>query len=183
MSETPQQCAKRLMDEIEACKQGTYTKGEVKTLLNHIFMIRPADGRPQGVPESWDADGCRSPARVTSLQRGDVFIAKTVGGKVRPWIVLRVQDEVVSAVAMSSGDKAPRMIQSKCRLWPGGWIGATITLFDVEVAVSEVTRPYTNFAHLAEIEAAVASNHGFRLAKPKMTMGDLVQRHMKAKRA
>lgn len=160
-TETPKALAARLMREVEEKSQANYTKGEVKSILNRIATTRdPASDED-------DVGSCRAPATVTELRRGDVFIGRLVGGKVRPWIVLHIADDIVSAVAMSSGDSAPGMTRSECRLWQGSWIGATVTLFKAETAMKEVTRPYTNHRHLAEIEAHVAKIHGMAVV-PKV---------------
>lgn len=154
MTETASQKAARLMQEVDGVSKSNYTKGEVKTILNNIAQTC---GESVATPE---AEGCRAPAEITSIRRGDVFIAKMVGGKVRPWIVLRVSDGIITAVAMSSGDKAPNMIRSQCRLWPGNWIGTTVSLFDASHARQEVTRPYTNAKHLREIEMHLVQSFG-----------------------
>lgn len=148
MKETPQQMAARLMSELDAKQKTSFTRGEVKSILNSIYML----------PAISDV-GCRAPAAVEGLQRGDVFIYSNMGGKVRPWIALRVIGDAVSACPISSGDSAPCMIKAQCRLWPGAWIGPTIALFKVENALREVTRPYTNLAHLKEIEALIVLTH------------------------
>ena len=99
---------------------------------------------------------------VEELRRGDVFWHKLVGGKIRPWIALSVRSELVVAVAMSSGDSAPRMIQAQCRYWQGSWVGTTTTLVNAEEAQKSVTRPYTNLDHLTEIEARIAGLYDLR---------------------
>lgn len=96
-----------------------------------------------------------------------MFISKAVGGKIRPWIVLRIADEVVTAVGMSSSDSAPNMIRSDCRYWPGCWIGTTLSQFDLERAQAEVMRPYTNLNHLRHIEERVYGLMGAVLIGPR----------------
>jgi len=169
-NETPQERAARLMREIDEASKAAYTKGEVKAILNNLAQMQ---GPP---PEDAPDLGCRSPAKVDALRRGDVFIAKAIGGKVRPWIVLRIGEKTVSAVAMSSGDKAPAMVLSRCRYWPGNWIGTTLSLFAIEVATQEVTRPYTDDRHLREIEAHVAATHGLAVAHEPLTLGSIRER-------
>jgi hypothetical protein len=146
--QTPQERAKALMDEIDtAGLKRNYSGAEVKTILNTIACMKDAAQLVE--------DTCRAPISVEKLRRGDVFIAGTYGGKPRPWVVLRVRPEAVDATAMSSGEKAPDLVQSKCRLWPGSWLGSAVASFRMDVATREVTRPYTNLAHLSEIEAAI----------------------------
>lgn len=144
--------AARLMNEIGSGAKGQYTKGEVKTIMNSIAQA--GDGAVN------EAATCRAPVSTDNLLRGDVFIAKAVGGKVRPWIVLNVRDEIVTAVALSSGDTAPAMVRSECRLWPGSWIGSTLSQFSIETAQQEVTRPYTNLSHLRKVERGIYERMG-----------------------
>lgn len=99
---------------------------------------------------------------VDDLRRGDVFWHKVVGGKKRPWVTLSVRSDLVVAVAMSSGDSAPRMIPAQCRFWAGTWLGTTTTLVEAETARQAVTRPYSNLDHLRELEAHIAELQGLR---------------------
>lgn len=149
--ETASGRADRLMSEIGEAKQESYSRGEVRTILNSIKML--GDGVTEALAEA------------EYLRRGDVFAFRLVGGKVRPWIVLHVAGDNVSAVAMSSGDSAPGMVPSKCRLWPGSWIGTTVSLFNADDARRSVIRPYTNIQHLREIEARLHSIFGLRPIK------------------
>lgn len=139
----------RIMGEISDASKGTYSKGELKTILNSISAVG-------------SGDSCNSECHADSMRRGDVFIAKLVGGKVRPWITLSVRSEVVVAVAMSSSDSAPRMTKAKSRFWPGSWIGSTVSAFDESTARLQVTRPYSNDAHLREVERHLHSLMGLR---------------------
>ncbi|MDE4176375.1 hypothetical protein PXK01_19640 [Phaeobacter sp. PT47_59] len=161
--ETPRERAKRLMIEVSGSSKETYSKGDVKTMLNSIAGASDGPGRAAGPISD---EGCRAPACLDELRRGDVFIAKAVGGKVRPWIVLRVTDDVVTAVSMSSGDSAPNMVRSECRYWPGGWIGSTLAQFPIEKALAEVTRPYTNLPHLRAVEREAYRRMGAVLIGP-----------------
>lgn len=161
MSETASERARRLMKEVDTASLQNYTKGEVKTILNSISQC--ADQAPMDDDEL----GCRGPVKVASLMRGDVFIAKLVGGKVRPWLVLAVDGDFVSAVALSSGDSAPGMVKAKCRYWASSWIGCTVSAFSLDMATREVTRPYTNTRHLAEVERAIAEKHGMKVSRPR----------------
>lgn len=102
---------------------------------------------------------------VEEIRRGDVFWHKLVGGKRRPWIVLSVKSDIVLAVALSTGDSAPRMVQAKCRFWAGRWVGTTTTLVTADLAKQSVTRPYTDREHLREIEAHIAELYGLRTIK------------------
>jgi len=154
-TETPKQMAERLMGEVERDAKRQYSKGEVKTLLNTIAQ-RPEPEKAAPKPQVIEEGQSRAPTKVEELRRGDVFIAKFVGGKIRPWIVLQVNEKVVTALAMSSGDHAPNMVPSQCRLWPGRWVGTTVSQFPADLAMAEVTRPYTNWAHLRELEEHVA---------------------------
>jgi len=142
--ETPAEMAQRLAGEIGDGSQKSYTKGEVKHHLNNIAALKQD-------PPSVDT-GCRAPTKVGELRRGDVFIATAIGGKVRPWIVLFVDDGFVSAVSLSTGDSAPNMTKSQCRYWARNWIGSTIAQFTLDHATQEVTRPYTNLVHLSEVQ-------------------------------
>ena len=154
MAETAKEMALRLMHQMDAEPKANYSKGEVKSILK-VISDRPEQ------PVTVDNDeGCRGPCEVETLRRGDVFIARLVGGKVRPWIVLSVSDGVVSAVAFSHADTAPLMVPSQCRLWRGSWIGKTISVFSEDVAKKEVTRPYTNLRHLDQIVVDIAAQYG-----------------------
>lgn len=159
MTETAAEMARRLIDEIKAGGKAKFERHEVNKILNQIAMRPDTDG----------ANGCRAPATVKELRRGDVFIGAMVGGKVRPWITLRVTDHAVTAVSMSSGDSAPNMIQSKCRYWPSNWIGSTVSQFAPDAAKREVMRPYTNAAHLNEVENILAAKLGFEIPKKKIS--------------
>lgn len=152
-TETAKQRAKRFMSDLEASGKATYQKGEVKTILNTIAQ---AADDPNRADEDDDAIGCRSPFKADSVKRGDVFISKALGGKVRPWVVLRVSGDTVYACPMSSKDSSPGMIKSECRFWPNSWIGPSAVCFSMEWATREVTRPFTKPKQLAEIEAAVS---------------------------
>ena len=148
MTETPQERAKRLMLECDTSGKAHYTKGEVKLLLNNFSCMSGA-AYPADAP---DAEGCRAPTTTDTLRRGDVFIARHVGGKTRPWCVLRVSGETVVAMALSSGQTVPGQSPSQCRYWPGSYIGGTVTTFTLDFARQEVTRPYTAAAHLRATE-------------------------------
>jgi hypothetical protein len=146
MTETPQERARRFMDELDLQKGKHFTVGDVKLMLNNIAHM-PGQG-PLGAS--------RAPVAVERIQRGDVFIATLVGGKVRPWIVLHVSGQTVSAVAMTSSDEsAPLTFPSRCRFWPGSYIAGTVSNFRLEQACEEVTRPYTARTHLTEIEREI----------------------------
>lgn len=163
MTETAQQRAKRLLSEVSASKiKKTYTPGEVRNILETIANAKDT------VTVASD-DTCRAPIKLDKVSRGDVFIHKLVGGKVRPWVVLRVSENMVTAVALSSGDSAANMIQARCRLWKGSWIGTAVSQFDMDHAAQEVTRPYTNHAHLSEIENHIAAGMGMRVEKLPLT--------------
>ena len=146
--ESPSERATRLMEEVRGSELATYTRGQVIDVLNSVA----AAGHTC-------ADSLTT---VHHMQRGDVFIAKLVGGKVRPWVTLRVFDALVVAVGLSSGDSAPRMVKSQCRFWPGAWIGTTVSLFNEESVRHSVSRPYTALKHLREIEGGLAGLFGLR---------------------
>ena len=150
MADDIQGYLRSVMDQIGTSDKSNYTKGEVRHILNDA---------------SQKTGGCTSTTDVDKVRRGDVFIHKLVGGKVRPWIVLSVRSGLVAAVSMSSGDSAPRMIKGKCRLWPGSWIGTTVSLFEEDTARQCVSRPYTNSKHLREVEAHIAELYGLRKIK------------------
>lgn len=122
-----------LIEAVEGDAKGTYTRPEVLKLLRAASNIRDT-------------------IRVEHIRRGDVFWHHLVGGKVRPWLCLRVNDGLVTAVALSSGDKAPRMIQSEARNWPGAWIGTAVCLIEADTARMAVSRPYDNADHINQIE-------------------------------
>lgn len=155
--ESAPEMAKRLMDDIGDATQGSYTKGEVRTILNAIAMKQDTTAE-NTVP-------------VDRLSRGDVFIGKSIGGKQRPWIVLSSRAGRVCAVALStsaplSGVKVAD--RSKCRLWPGSWITAALTVFNEEEARQHVSRPYTNKAHLRVVEEVLAGIFRLpRVQKPR----------------
>ena len=160
--ETPQERAVRLSSEVDRAQKNSYTPGEVKAILNSISQM-PSREVPFGVAE--DAGTCRLPVEFPAVRRGDVFIARTVGGKVRPWVTLRVRGEIVYAVALSSKDTSPGVTPSRCRYWPNSFLGITVAAFAMDTARQEVTRPYTAHSHLVEVEEALASV--LRPTKPK----------------
>ena len=158
MSETPQERAKRLMLECDTSGKSHFTKGEVKLILNNFAnMPAPGTAAPAVAP---DAEGCRAPTTTETLRRGDVFIARHVGGKVRPWCVLRVSGETVVAMAISSSQSVPGQALSQCRYWPGAYLGGTVGTFALDCARQEVTRPYTAAAHLRATERALFETFG-----------------------
>jgi len=124
-----------------------YTRGELRHALNILLNLMPMD------VESYKS---RMPTSVEDLHRGDVFLHKTFGGKIRPWIVLKVMEDCVLAVPMSSTGLVPRSVPSQCRLWKGH-IGVGAVLIPLESARKEVTRPYTNHKHLDQVEDAVVA--------------------------
>lgn len=147
LCESPADRAERFLSEINANQKEQYGRVEIQHLLKGVI----------GAGDLWN--GLR---RIETIQRGDVFIAKVVGGKIRPWIALSSKAGVVSAVAMSSGDRAPRMIKSKARYWAGSWISATVSLFEEAEVRDRVSLPYNNRDHLREIEAHCARELGLR---------------------
>lgn len=159
-SETPQMRARRLMDEIDLSGRGSLSKSEAKVMLNSIAQMSPQrDGIAPVGSMAEDQPTCRSPIQCEKIRRGDVFIAHTIGGKTRPWVVLHVRDGAVVAVAMTgSKESAPNLFPSACRFWPDNWIGGAVATFYKDIATREVTRPYTARAHLAEVEAAITKS-------------------------
>lgn len=139
-----------VMDAVSDNPKATYTKGDVKTILNQI------SGTASGTIE------------VDRLRRGDVFSATLVGGKRRPWLTLSNRRGVVVAVAMSSAEHGPEFRESKCRYWPGSWIGGTVSTFNDHYARKEFMRTYSNHKHLAEVERDLAQTLGLaRAARPR----------------
>ena len=141
LMESPTDRAERLVREINADSKETYTRIEVVKLLNAVN----ACGRVWNALKSGE-----------TVQRGDVFLAKVTGGKTRPWICLSSSDGLITAVGMSSGDHAPKMIASQARYWSSNWIGSTVSMFREKEVREFVTLPYNNRDHLREIERAIA---------------------------
>jgi len=150
MAETLQEKARRFMLELDTLGKSNFTKGDVKLMLNELSQTASETVRKP--VEAEDTRTCREPVVCDNIRRGDVFIGHTVGGKARPWVVLHVAGERVSAMAMSSGQAQGGMFASKCRYWPDSHIGGTISFFRRDVASKEVTRPYTARSHLTEVE-------------------------------
>lgn len=144
--EPPAERAERLIQEISASGKETYTRCEVSHLLNSV----------KGAGTLWS--GLR---KLDNLVRGDVFIAKVVGGKIRPWCVLSCRDGTVVAVAMSSGDSAPGMVKCESRYW-SGWFGMTVSSFREDEARQHCSLPYGNRDHLREVERQLANSMGLR---------------------
>ncbi|MGC1494200.1 MAG: hypothetical protein WA790_00215 [Sulfitobacter sp.] len=163
--------AARYADELKVSNKQSVSLGKAVEMLSSVASLggREPDAAIEG-------ESCRAPVALDKLQRGDVFIAKVTGGKRRPWIVLGICGDNVSAVSMSSGDKCPGTVQSKCRLWPDSWIGTTISLFEISFAGREVTRPYTNIPHIREIEAGIAKKFTPTKAPPPKSLSDIRQR-------
>ena len=160
------------LKRIEKSDQKSYGKRELETMIKSA-IAKVNEGTNDALAE------CRQPMKVNELRRGDVFLHKLVGGKLRPWIALRIEDNTVVAVAMSSGDSIPNAIKSQCRYWSGSWIPPTVTNVRMDVALEEVTRPYTNLAHLAEIEQEIAERFS---PKRIRSIADIIERR-KAKEA
>lgn len=123
-----------LIAAVEESTTGTYTKAETLSLIKSVSTDRDV-------------------IEVEQIRRGDVFWHKLVGGKMRPWIALHVNEHSVVAVCLSGGETAAEMTKADCRFWPGDWIGNTISIFRPEEARRAVTRPFTNAQQLADVEA------------------------------
>jgi len=143
------------LKSVKDSDQQSYGKRQIEIMIASALAKAP-EGETSVEPPST----CRDPISVTELQRGDVFIHKLVGGKVRPWVVLKVFEDRVTAVAMSTGDHVPGAEKSKCRLWKDSWICPTVTNVSIETATKEVTRPYTALRHLDEIERDIVNHLG-----------------------
>lgn len=148
--ETASARARRLMEVVSAASTGHYTKGEVKAMLNAIAQSPDIDADPVPPPAPAELDiGCRGPIAARTIRRGDVFIGSVFGGKVRPWVVLRVAGSAVVAMPLtSSAHDYPGTTPALCRLWRGSSIGSSISTFPLDLALREVTRPYTEARHL-----------------------------------
>lgn len=133
------------LQRVSQSDQKSYGKRELEIMIKSA-VVKAGEGSID------TSTTCRQPISVNDLRRGDVFIHKLVGGKVRPWIVLKIHDDTVTCVAMSSGETVPNSVQSQCRYWPESFICPTVTSVNLKAATKEVTRPYTNLAHLSEIE-------------------------------
>lgn len=140
------------LKRVEGSDQKQYGAKEITTMINAAIERAPSD---DALADSVSQQSCRHTVKVENMRRGDVFIHKLVGGKLRPWIVLEVEETSVVAIAMSSSDCIPNAMKSECRLWAGSWITPTITNVSIELASKEVTRPYTNARHLAEVEKTI----------------------------
>lgn len=160
--------AARLALEIGARSSKSMATGEVKSLMESIASLGQRE-----VGAAQIEDTCRAPVKLDALRRGDVFIAKVTGGKARPWVVLAVCGENVSAVTMSSANSAPNLEPSRCRFWPHSWIGTTVSLFEIEYAGREVTRPYTNLPHLREIEHSISRGFTPTKSAPVSSLSDI----------
>ena len=137
-----------LMNAVESNPKGSYSKGEVKTILNSV------SGTDFGSIE------------VDHLKRGDVFSATMVGGKRRPWLTLSVRGGMVVAVAITSATDIPGARPARCRYWPGSYVGSTVSVFDHDFARKSFIRPYSNAADIREIEAELFELHQLR-PRPK----------------
>lgn len=149
--ENPQQRASRYIDEM---KDEPHSPGEVRQLLNAIKTMPLSRNEVEDIGDTAPPRIGNMPA-VLQVRRGDVFIAPGVGGKKRPWAILNVRGDVVTATAMSSGNKAPNLVQTECRFWRGSWVGGATAQFPVQMVVSHITRPLTDFAALLEAEALI----------------------------
>lgn len=154
---TPREFARRMMEHLREKGKDSYAKGDIISMMNEISTAPDYE-----TPDPYDT--CRGPFVAKELRRGDVFISTFAGGKVRPWVTLTVQREVVTALAMSSGDKIPNMVKSQCRFWPSSWIAPTVSQWPLEIALQQVTRPYTNLEHLGEIEQHVGNVLGLEVS-------------------
>jgi hypothetical protein len=149
------------LKSVKDSDQSNYGKRQVEIMIEAALAKAPANdtfAEPA-------ASTCRDPISVTELQRGDVFIHKLVGGKVRPWVVLKVFEDHVAAVSLSTGESVPGSTRSKCRLWKDSWICPTVTNVSMDFATKEVTRPYTALRHLDEVERDIIA----QLGKDKVT--------------
>lgn len=152
--ETARGRAARLLQLVKTNALETYTKKEVQDLLNLVATAF------EPVVSADDAPGCRAPVAMEHVGRGDVFIAKTLGGKVRPWVVLRhhSDDNSVVAIPLSGSEGAPPgMVPSQCPYWPNNFLGSAIVSFDEHVATAEVTRPFTALKQLDQVERSIVA--------------------------
>jgi len=148
-NETPQERALRYLNDIDGSTTGHYKAGEVKTLLHPIPKIPASRNHSEVVSGE---EGCRSTVSLDSVRRGDVFIASAVGGKHRPWVVLRVQGDSVLATCLSSSTQVDGALISECRYWPDCFIGGAIATFPMDQATREVTRRFTAKGQLNDVE-------------------------------
>jgi len=169
-SEMAHERAARLAVEIGLRASKSMSTGEAKSLMESVASLGGRDGS-QPIE-----DTCRAPVKLDALQRGDVFLAKVTGGKLRPWVVLGICGGNVSAVTMSSAESAPNVLKSECRFWPDSWIGTTVSLFDMEYACQEVTRPYTNMAHLRQVEVNFAKSLIADRPDPVSTISEILNK-------
>lgn len=136
----------RWLKQVLSSSQKSHGKVELVSRLERIIESNP---EYESSNEERNSSGVIQTSKVF---RGDVFIHKLVGGKVRPWITLGVFTGYVNAISMSSSNCIPMCQASKCRFWPDSWICPTISLISIEDATKRVTRPYTNIEHIEEFE-------------------------------
>lgn len=142
--------AAEFFSEVEKNSRKSYSAGDVKQMLNIIKQAPTPDVEITETAETAETD----------VRHADVFWSPMAGGKNRPWIALSVRDNLVVAVAMTSYNSVVGAVPSECRLWPSVYIGTTVSVFPQEIARKNVTRPYTNKAHLREVTKAISSIYG-----------------------
>lgn len=135
------------LSEVEKNSRKSYSAGDVKQMLNIIKQAPTPDVETTETAE-------------TDVRYADVFWSPMAGGKNRPWIALSVRDNLVVAVAMTSYNSVVGAVPSECRLWPSAYIGTTVSVFPQGIARKNVTRPYTNKAHLREVTKAISRIYG-----------------------
>lgn len=113
--------------------KGSYTKGEVKHILNNI--------NPQYIYHSLD-----------KLRTGDVFMHKVTGGKVRPWVVMFSRKGMVGAITLTHHEELPFSYPSKCRFYSDNVLGPTLSLFEECRILDCCMAPYSNKKHLQEVK-------------------------------
>lgn len=147
------------LKNVKASDQKQYGTNAIVVMIESALKRAEGQDDPSRIIDEIDEESltgtCRGPFKAAAIQRGDVFIHKLVGGKVRPWVVLKDEGDHVIAVSMSSSKCIPGAFKSQCRFWPNSWITPTITKVDKHLALEEVTRPYSNRAHLAQIEREI----------------------------
>lgn len=162
--ELPDARADRIMTMVKNAQKQTFSRGELVSILNYIAAC--------SVPDAEDL-GCRAPITVKSIRRGDVFIHKLIGGKVRPWVTLRVDEDHVIALALSHMDHGVGSIPAESPYWAKNWIGMTAAKIKLEDACREVTRPYANAAHLNFVERKVVE--ALRLGEKRPVVQSIAQ--------
>lgn len=123
------------VERVSGSSKESYTKGEVKQLLDSI--------QPEYHLYS-----------VPKVKVGYVFSYRLVGGKSRPWVALWVRKGFVGCATLTHSN-LPHGYKSECPFYSDSFIGPTITVLPEERLLDCQMAPYTSKKHLSEVKQKI----------------------------